>query len=171
MWFLIVFTHNRSQVNTHAGWLATNCNNQAEYYSTYLQQHNMPGGQKPPMQQQQQSSSSNGDPWTQGLIRLQYLPPELQGVDSAESLQQHVQQQQQHGSSGSGGGSGTGRSGSVSAPLLHKQKNWNPFIYNDELYFSQVCVLCWRGGGVAGSGWQVCCCCCAAAAAVVYAWY
>lgn len=49
----------QTQVNTHAGWLSTNCNNQADYYASYLQQHNMPGGQKPPMQQQQ-ASSSNG---------------------------------------------------------------------------------------------------------------
>jgi len=48
------------QVNTHAGWLATNCNNQADYYASYLQQHNLPGGQQQTMQQQQQSSSNNG---------------------------------------------------------------------------------------------------------------
>lgn len=54
-----------TQVNTHAGWLSTNCNNQADYYASYLQQHNMPGGQKPPRQQQQQSSSNNGSSGSQ----------------------------------------------------------------------------------------------------------
>jgi hypothetical protein len=48
------------QVNTHAGWLSTNCNNQADYYASYLQQHNMPGGQVSRQQQQQQQASSNG---------------------------------------------------------------------------------------------------------------
>lgn len=54
------FDELAKQVNTHAGWLATNCNNQADYYASYLQQHNLPGGQQQTMQQQQQSSSNNG---------------------------------------------------------------------------------------------------------------
>jgi hypothetical protein len=49
------------QADTHTGWLSTNCNNQADYYASYLQQHNLPGGQAPSQQQkQQQQSSSNG---------------------------------------------------------------------------------------------------------------
>lgn len=75
------------------------------------------------------SSSRQQDPWTRGIVRLQYLPPDLQG--SSEEVKQRIQQLQKlHGTSG---------------PFLHKQKNWNAFIYNDELYFSQVgsCVFMW----------------------------
>jgi hypothetical protein len=73
-----------------------------------------------PQQQQQQQQV---DPWTQGLIRLQYLPPELQGDPQAvQAMLKAVHKASQ-------------------GPFLHKQKNWNPFIYKDELYFSQVGLL------------------------------
>jgi len=60
------------------------------------------------------------------LIRLRYLPPELQQNPQEALLR--IQKQQ-----------------GLTGPLLHKEKNWNPFIYKNELYFSQVrvdmCVL------------------------------
>jgi hypothetical protein len=83
--------------------------------------------------QQQQSKGAAAvaaapDPWTSsGVIRLQYLPPDWQGARLAERQRRHAAK-------------------SAAGPLLHKQKNWNPFIYRDELYFSQVCL----GMGVAG---------------------
>lgn len=77
---------------------------------------------QPPPQppQQQPSQQQQGDPWVQGIIRLQYLPPELQGAGGQAALERL---QKAHGGSG---------------PALHKQKNWNPFIYKDQLLFSQV---------------------------------
>jgi hypothetical protein len=82
-----------------------------------LQPPSVPGSSSSKQQQQQEA-----DPWTQGLIRLQYLPPEVQG-DTTAALERL---RKAHKGSG---------------PFLHKQKNWNPFIYQDTLYFSQVCFL------------------------------
>jgi hypothetical protein len=73
------------QVNTHAGWLATNCNNQADYYASYLQQHNLPGGQKPPTQQQQQQQSSSSS--------SQASPPATAASDSSSGGSSSLQLQ------------------------------------------------------------------------------
>lgn len=67
------------------------------------------------------SQQQQKDPWTQGLIRLRYLPPELQQNPQEALLR--IQKQQ-----------------GLTGPLLHKEKNWNPFIYKNELYFSQSFV-------------------------------
>jgi hypothetical protein len=59
---------------------------------------------------------------------LQYLPPELQGAGGQAAMERL---QKAHGGSG---------------PVLHKQKNWNPFVYKDQLFFSQVHGVVCLGG-------------------------
>jgi hypothetical protein len=80
------------QVNTHAGWLSTNCNNQADYYASYLQQHNLPGGQKPPTQQQQQQQSSSSSSSSQAS------PPATAASDSSSGNSSSSLQLQSAGS-------------------------------------------------------------------------
>lgn len=77
-----------------------------------------------PSRRSSSSSSNNGssDPWLRPeLIRLQYLPDQAAAghVSSRSSIKHHTHSKGKH-------------------PVLLKEKNWNPFIYNNELYFSQV---------------------------------
>ncbi|KAF6264081.1 hypothetical protein COO60DRAFT_1698523 [Scenedesmus sp. NREL 46B-D3] len=60
---------------------------------------------------------------------LQYLPEHATQVAGSSSSS----------SSGGGGASGSRQHGRTHhrRPSLHKEKNWNPFVYNNELYFSQ----------------------------------
>jgi hypothetical protein len=94
------------------------------------------------------------DPWTSsGVIRLQYVPQEWRGARLAERQRRHAAKYRasvlQGGVVGEGDGSRSSSSsdGVFVPPLLHKQKNWNPFIHRDELYFSQVGVCAVAGRG------------------------
>lgn len=76
----------------------------------------------------QWDAAAASDPWSGSeLIRLQYMSERAaelyaaatQGVDADGNKLAEKKQVKHHG--------------------LHKEKNWNPFIYENELYFSQVC--------------------------------
>lgn len=67
------------------------------------------------------SNSREADPWLEPkLIRLQYHEGYRNAVHAAKSYSQHMRSRHKH------------------HHLLHKEKNWNAFIYNNEVYFSQV---------------------------------
>ena len=54
------FDQLNKQVNEHAGWLATNCTNQANYYASFLAGRTQPDAAASPLKQLQQATGSNG---------------------------------------------------------------------------------------------------------------